>query len=209
MSTLGCYLTILLLYYAIMLYFKHMAYEHKRLMLMPLVYGRCYSHMIIAMFSSIEQMLSPYLVWCISRGCRKYGIQVHFKGGITIKSLLMAPKDPDPMLKRSGVIYKYTYDRVECDEEYTGESSRNFNERFKEHQKAPSPIFDHYTTTGHNIKLENFTIVGKEDQNLKRAIKEAMYIRANDPSLNRNLGKYHLPHIWDEVLFDIPELKIT
>ena len=62
MSTLGCYLPILLLYYAIMLCFKHMAYEHKRLMLMPLVYGRGYSHMIIAMFSSIEQMLSPYLV---------------------------------------------------------------------------------------------------------------------------------------------------
>ena len=145
----------------------------------------------------------------VKRTCRKYGIQVHFKGGSTIKSLLIAPKDPDPMLKRSGVIYKYTCDRVECDEEYIGESSRQFNERFKEHQKDPSPIFDHYTTTGHNIKLENFTIVGKEEQNLKRAIKEAMYIRANDPSLNRNVGKYHLPHIWDEVLVDIPELKIT
>ena len=84
-----------------------------------------------------------------------------------------------------------------------------FGERFKEHQQAPSPIYDHYNITGHNIKLENFSIVGKEDQNLKRAIKEAMYIRANDPSLNRNVGKYHLPHIWDEVLFNIPELKIT
>ena len=28
-----------------------------------------------------------------------------------------------------------------------------------------------------------------------------------DPSLNRNIGKYHLPHIWDEVLFNMPELK--
>ena len=163
-----------------------------------------------------ENYQQPYLVVpyyqglseSVKRTCRKYGVQVYFKGGITIKSLLMAPKDPDPMLKRSGVIYKYSCDRVECDEEYIGESSRNFSERFKEHQKAPSPIFDHYTTTGHNIKLENFSIVGKEDQNLKRAIKEAMYIRANDPSLNRNVGKYHLPHIWDEVLFDIPELKI-
>ena len=27
-------------------------------------------------------------------------------------------------------------------------------------------------------------------------IKEAMYIHVNDPSLNRNLGKYQLPHIW-------------
>ena len=145
----------------------------------------------------------------VKRTCNKHGVQVYFKGGVTIKSLLMAPKDQDPMLKRSGIIYKYKCDRVECDEEYIGESSRTFGERFKEHQKASSPIYDHYNITGHNIKLENFSIVGKEDQNLKRAIKEAMYIRANDPSLNRNVGKYHLPHIWDEVLFNIPELKIT
>ena len=29
-----------------------------------------------------------------------------------------------------------------------------------------------------------------------------MYIQFNDPSLNRNLGKYQLPHIWDQVLKD-------
>ena len=31
----------------------------------------------------------------------------------------MAPKDKDHILKKSGVIYKYTCDKVECDEEYT------------------------------------------------------------------------------------------
>ena len=31
-------------------------------------------------------------------------------------------------------------------------------------------------------------------------IKEVMYIHVSDPSLNRNLGKYQLPHILDEVL---------
>ena len=51
-------------------------------------------------------------------------------------------------------------------------------------------------------------IVGREDQNLRRAIKQALYIRVNNPSLNRNIGKYHLPHIWDEVLFNISELKL-
>ena len=61
---------------------------------------------------------------------------------------------------------------------------------------------------GHNISVDNFNIVGREDQNLKRAIKEAIFIRVNNPSLNRNVGKYHLPHIWDEVLFNIPELKL-
>ena len=32
--------------------------------------------------------------------------------------------------------------------------------------------------------------------NQMRTIKEAIYIRVNDPSLNRNVGKYHLPHVW-------------
>ena len=85
----------------------------------------------------------------------------------------MAPKDKDSLMKKSGVIYRYKCDRVECDEEYIGEFSRIFGERFKEHQKAPSPIFDHYNTTGHKISIENFDLVGKEDQNLTRTIKES------------------------------------
>ena len=76
-------------------------------------------------------------------------------------------------------------------------------------KKAPSPIFDHCNIAGHNITINNFTIVGREDQNLTRAIKEALFIRVNDPSLNRNIGKYHLPHIWDEVLHTTSELKLN
>ena len=34
------------------------------------------------------------------RTCKKYGIEVHLKGGHTIKDLLMAPKDKDPILKK-------------------------------------------------------------------------------------------------------------
>ena len=44
---------------------------------------------------------------------------------------------------------------------------------------------------------------------LMRTIKEALYIRVNIPSPNRNIGKYHLPHIWDEVLHNTSELKIS
>ena len=121
----------------------------------------------------------------------------------------MAPKDKDPIMTKSGVIYRYKCNGVDCDEEYIGESSRVFGERFKEHQKAPSPIFVHTNTTGHNINIDNFSIVGREDQNLKRAIKEALFTRVNNPSLNRNIGKLHLSHIWDEVLFNTSELKLN
>ena len=152
----------------------------------------------------------PYMVVPYHKGvseslkkiCGKHDVQVNFRGDNTIKSLLVAPKDQDPILKKNGVIYRYKYGRVDCDEVYIGESSRTFGERLKEHQKAPSPIYDHGNITGQQVTIDNFNIVGRENQNLSRAIKEALYIRVNNPSLNRNIGKYHLPHIWDEVLLN-------
>ena len=160
--------------------------------------------------SQNSYMVVPYyqgLSESIKKTCKKYGVQVHFKGGQTIKSLLMAPKDKDPILKKSGVIYRYKCDREGCEEKYIEESARTFAERFQEHQKAPSLIFDHCNISGHNVTIDNFSIAGREDQKLIRTIKEALYIRVNDPSLNRNTGKCHLPHIWDEVLLKTPELK--
>ena len=139
---------------------------------------------------------------------KKHGIQKCFRGGNTIKRLLMTPKDKYHISKKCSIIYRFKCNRVECDDEYIGESSRTFGERFKEHLRAPSPIFDHYNITGHETSIENFSIVGREDQNLIRAIKEAIYIRVDSPSLNRNIGKYHLPHIWDEVLLNNSELKL-
>ena len=88
------------------------------------------------------------------------------------------------------------------------ESARNFGERYKEHQKAPSPIHDHFNISGHTVSIDDFSILAREDQNLLRTIKEAIYIRANNPSLNRNVGKFPLPHIWDEVLLNISELRL-
>ena len=156
-------------------------------------------------------MVVPYhqgLSERVKKTCKKYGVQVHFKGGQTIKNLLMAPKDKDPINSKSGVIYRYQCKEQGCGEEYIGESGRTFAERFKEHHKSPSPIFDHSNTSGHQININKFTIIGREDQSLIRAIKEAILIRVNDPSLNRNIGKYHLPHIWDEVLHNTSELKL-
>ena len=96
---------------------------------------------------------------------KKFGVQVYCKEGTTIKNLLMAPKDRDPIQKQSGVIYKYHCERMDCDEEYIGESSRTFGERFKEHLKPPSPIYDCSNISGHSVTINNFKIVGREDLN--------------------------------------------
>ena len=102
----------------------------------------------------------------------------------------MAPKDKDSITKKSGIIYRYKCHRLECDEEYIGESARTFGEKFREHLKVPSPIYDHSNITSHTTALDNFSIVGREGHNLMRLIKEAIYIRVNNPFLNRNIGIY-------------------
>ena len=48
-------------------------------------------------------MVVPYyqdLSESIKRSCKKFGVQVHFKGGLTIRNLLMASKDKDHILKK-------------------------------------------------------------------------------------------------------------
>ena len=92
---------------------------------------------------------------------------------------LVHPKDRDAILKKSGVIYRYRCGRVDCEEEYIGESGRTFGERYREHMRAPSPIMDHQNTTGHEVSLDNFSIVGREDYSFARNIKEAIFIRVN------------------------------
>ena len=156
-------------------------------------------------------MVIPYIQGLgekFKRTCNKLGIQVHFKGSNTIKQLLMAPKDKDPKLAKNGVIYKYKCPTINCTEEYIGESGRTFGDRYKEHHKAPSPIYLHTYSTGHPFSPECFSIVDREAQGMARNIKEAMYIRVNDPSLYRNLGKFQLPHVWDQILKDKPTLHL-
>ena len=131
--------------------------------------------------------------------CGRYGIQTHFKGGRTIKSLLVFPKDKDPMVNQSGAIYWYQCSDLVCDKEYIGETSRTFGERYKEHLKAPSAIHHQSSQTGHPTNHNNFQIIGREGHNIARKIKESIYIRVNNPTLNNNIGKFNLYHIWDRV----------
>ena len=139
--------------------------------------------------------------------CSKCGVKVYFKGGNTLKNLLMFSTDKEAITKESNIIYWYKCGRTECNDEYVGESARTFEERYRRHLKAPSPIFEHNNATGHTTPVENFIIIGRKGDGMARTIKEAIYIRVNNPTLNRNIGKYNLPHIWDKVLFSIPELK--
>ena len=97
--------------------------------------------------SGTDTNQKPYIIVPYQKGlsesfkniCNNHGVQVYFKGGKTIKNLLMAPKDQDPMKNRSGVIYRFKCNRVECDDEYIGESSRTFWREVQGTSQSPLP----------------------------------------------------------------------
>ena len=64
------------------------------------------------------------------------------------------------MVNKGGAIYWFQCGDLTCDDEYIGEMSRTFGERFKEHLKHPSPIH-HHSNTGHPTSQENFQIIGR------------------------------------------------
>ena len=140
--------------------------------------------------------------------CKSKGIQVHFKGSNTLRTQLVNPKDKDPKTQKSGIIYHYKCPHINCPEAYTGESGGALGERVKEHLKAPSPIFHHSSSTGHSLDPDYLSITHKEVHSHSRTIKEAMFMCVNDPTFNRNLGKYQLLHVWDSILQASPILQL-
>ena len=92
----------------------------------------------------------------IKKICGRYSIQTHFKGGSIIKNLV-SPKDKDPLVNQSGAICG----DLGCDDEYIGENSGTFGERYKEHLKETSPIHQHSNLTGHPTSHNNFQIIGR------------------------------------------------
>ena len=139
--------------------------------------------------------------------CKKYGIQNHFKGNRTIRNMLVKPQDRDPLYRKSGAICWYQCGKLTCNEEYIGGTSRTFGEKIKEHLKEGSLIYAHSSQSGYSPNPDNFTIIWREDHGLARTIKKSIYIRVNNPTLNRNVGKYSLHHVWDGVLFNTSDLK--
>ena len=135
--------------------------------------------------------------------------KLNFKGSSTIKNLLVSPKDKDPIVSQSDATYWYQCGDLGCDDEYIGETSRTFGERYKEHLKDPSPIHHHNNQTNHPINHKSFKIIGREGHHLSRYIKESIFIRVNNPTLNNNVGKFNLPHIADRVLINTPGLKLN
>ena len=65
---------------------------------------------------------TPGLIKHPLKGAFLISSECHFKSGKNLKDELVAPKDKDHITKKSGIIYRFKCDRLECDEEYIAET---------------------------------------------------------------------------------------
>ena len=126
----------------------------------------------------------------------KNGVQVHLKPCNTIRQFLVKPKDPVPMDKVCGSVYHLSC--KDCPATYIGETERPFKKRLQEHKRRSyksSPVVEHTNATGHTLDDSKVRILEREENWFRRGVKEAIYIKANNSSLNRDKGRHHLPPV--------------
>ena len=128
-----------------------------------------------------------------------------------IKQILFRPKDPIPPQDACGVVYHIKCDGGEatdespCSESYIGETERSLRSRFLEHRR-PSSIHSEVSSCinrdkpSHSVSLANAKMLDREDDWFARGVREAIHIRAHHPSLNKDGGRYQLPHILDSLI---------
>ncbi|KAI8498796.1 hypothetical protein Bbelb_232490 [Branchiostoma belcheri] len=96
---------------------------------------------------------------------------------------------------------------LNCNNTYIGETSRPLKVRYKEHCRPSangysSAIFHHLQhNQGHSFKLESTDILDRETRWWERGVKEAIYERMYNPTLNREGGlRVDLSGTWDLAL---------
>ena len=86
-----------------------------------------------------------------------------------------------------------------------GETERSVKARVSEHRRPSSTNSEvsrhiHVDYPEHFINLDKTQVLSVEPKWFERGVKEAIYIRAYKPSLNRDGGRYNLPPIWNNTL---------
>ena len=91
---------------------------------------------------------------------------------------------------------------------YIGESKRPLGVQFKEHLNLDKPIGvgEHCLATGHSVSKNNVRVLSREQEWHRRKIKEAIYIKQQGPTINRD-QRYQLPHIYTQILVFGPSHK--
>ena len=158
----------------------------------------------------------------IQRTMRKHGIQSTVRPHMTLRRLLVHPKDKIEDEKKCGLVYKIPCHN--CHQVYIGETGRTLGVRIKEHRtesdskSAPiktrrrsttdtesdlkSAVAEHARDHNHVIDWDSVKILERKTERSMRLVREACQVRMlNDGvSMNKDDGGYDLLHIWNPLL---------
>ena len=101
-------------------------------------------------------------------------------------------------MNKSGVIYKLSCN--DCEENYVGETERKLDKRVSEHLKHSSPFGQHLIENDHLLERDNIQVLDREPRWFQRGVKEAIYIAAHSPTLNRDRGRHQLPATYNSLI---------
>ena len=151
-------------------------------------------------------MTTPYisnLSEVIRRVLAPLDIQVVFHPLMTLRQLLVHPKDQVPMDKRKGVVYS-----IPCTvrpKVYIGQTGRSLKHWLKEHRctlkngdVAASALAERALVAGHGIDLSKTEVVDSNPYTATRCMLESWHIQHNENKLNRERG--NLPELYAALL---------
>ena len=118
-----------------------------------------------------------------------------------LRDRLVHIKDKVPKGKQKGVVYEVNCD---CGEIYIGETGRPRDVRLDEHVKdiqhgrvQKSAPARHASECDGAMRPMEAKTLAVERHWRKRTVREAIEIKARDPFMNRDVGKFDLSPIWD------------
>ena len=152
----------------------------------------------------------------LTRMLRRAGISAHVRARGTLREKLVRSKDKIPSNEETGVVYfspcaGSNGQKCETNAAYVGETSRKGCQRFHEHMSTSklyngdykSAIMQHAADSGHSFRATDLTILDRDANWKSRGIRESIYIRALNPSLNRRSDRndrYTLPPTYDSII---------
>ena len=134
---------------------------------------------------------------------RGYRVKVYFMPTNTLRQILMWPKDK--VIKERVVCPIYHISCDSCDDSYIEETQRSLKARFSEHKRPSSvnlEVSKHINCDypDHRIALDNVRILEVELKWFERGVRESIQIRINSPTLNKDMGRYNLLPVWNNIL---------
>ena len=147
----------------------------------------------------------------IARALNAKGIATSISARGSLRENLVKPKDKLKKEQSNGLIYHIPCagaNNIPCPGTYVGETERTAQARFKEHTstavnaqgKFKSAMLQHARDNNHHFRKEDVSVLSRESDWVRRGIKEAIYIKALNPSINIDPGRHALSTHFDSIL---------